>query len=86
MTRHTVWNSLPKNVDFSTLTSFRHSNFPPRVLILLNLLGRGEWRPGHSGTLLHIMPHYTAFLVKLFTIICFIIFWTFLSNLLADNF
>ena len=25
MTRHSVWNSLPKNVDFSTLTSFRHS-------------------------------------------------------------
>ena len=25
MTRHSVWNSLPKNVDFSTLTSFKHS-------------------------------------------------------------
>ena len=23
MTRHSVWNSLPKNVDFNTLTSFR---------------------------------------------------------------
>jgi len=24
-TRHSVWNSLPKNVAFSTLTSFRYS-------------------------------------------------------------